>query len=680
MSGTQQWPGQEVPQWPGTEVQGGGEYGFRLAPLEEAKPQRVTTMSAETADVPGGGAAGGALTGVGGVTPPPGAVDATRSAWADAANRTGAAIGRIGDAAVEAYQASPPILSPKAQEWVDQTGPIGRWITNPLLHIVGGIPAALSAVGAATGHTAYEVGEGIAPGLGRDLNILAQVAPIVMAPTEPGAPPSVQEAPPTPRFVQEYYGEGTRANPLAALPEPPRPAFVPPGENVAPRPVVEAAPSPPSGPSVPPAGTGGGYGTPMEGGRVMGVGPEPQPAAQPAPPQPSSVGAAASRQGTPLSLIDLTPKEEAAYRSTAEGQKLLEPQPVGQPDLNAYVRGVEPTQAEIEQTVNAAREQKASITAQTAVSDEAKVIAERNNAARQRHFEDIAGSDVTLANAEAARDAQAATDLKATWANKAAADPQPLFDTAQTIKQSPDGRRPLVRRLVDSVTNELTDDNGKLITDPELLYGVRKHIDDLINEQGAAGKPANDRAMANLLELKSTLDGVIEAAAPGFQQYLKNFSDASRPIDEMRVLQKHENKLYAGPNSTMTFSRVQNMMRQIVDSRSAPGINPYKSISDETMGKLWALRDDLRRVASAEDLARARGSDTTQNLVDLARLGGTAVLHTGANLAFGPGLGSMVVQGGKAAMAPFSTRRQIRRGMEMLRPTQYQLKNPLMPD
>ena len=34
------------------------------------------------------------------------------------------------------------------------------------------------------------------------------------------------------------------------------------------------------------------------------------------------------------------------------------------------------------------------------------------------------------------------------------------------------------------------------------------------------------------------------------------------------------------------------------------------------MAQLWALRDGLRRVASAEDNARAKQSETTQNIVD----------------------------------------------------------------
>jgi hypothetical protein len=397
-------------------------------------------------------------------------------------------------------------------------------------------------------------------------------------------------------------------------------------------------------------------------------------------PQPESAGAAA----TPTTAVGMTPGEEQAYRSTAEGRKLLEQQQPGLQDRNAYVQGVQPNQAEIEQTVNAARELKSLGAQSTEVSQAQKEIAAANNEARQQHFERIAGSPVDVENAVTARQAQADADLKATWANKTDADASPVLDLADQIKASPDGRRPAVRKAVDSVTGELHDADGNLITDPEQLYGVRKHIDDLLSKEGQRETPLSARASANLQALKEQLDGVIEAAAPGFKQYLQNFADASKRIDEMRVLQGHEAKLYDS-QGRMTYNNVQRMMRNIVDSRAASGINPYKSISDDTMQQLWNLRDDLRRVAGAQELARTPGSDTTQNMVDLfrtySRLAGPAAMHGVANMIW-PGWGSLAVSGAGRAIAPYraarAAQRVTARGMQMLRPTNA-LQNPNAP-
>ena len=284
------------------------------------------------------------------------------------------------------------------------------------------------------------------------------------------------------------------------------------------------------------------------------------------------------------------------------------------------------------------------------MSQSAKEIAAENNDARAQHFARLAGSDVDVMNAKAARSAQAESNLSATWANKKPADASPVIAAADQIIQSPDGKRPLVRNAVDAVTKELYDTDGNLETDPEMLYGVRKHVDDLMSREAGVDDPKSVRAFANLATLKSALDGVIEA------------------------LQKFEPKLYDAQNR-MTYNKVQSMMRSIVDARQSSGINPYKSISDDTMNELWNLRDDLRRSAGAQELARTPGSDSVQNLWDLAKhtgaVGARILAHGAANWV-APVLGSVAVDTAEHAL---STRRAARlarrlteRGMKLLKP------------
>jgi hypothetical protein len=389
--------------------------------------------------------------------------------------------------------------------------------------------------------------------------------------------------------------------------------------------------------------------------------------------EPQMAGAA------PGNVIGLTKDQEAAYRGTAEGQKLLEPQPIGTPDRNAYVDRVNPNLVEQEQTVNTARELKDLGLKSDAVSQGAREAAASNNEARREYFQNVARSPVDVANAEDARQVQAEADLKSTWANKTPTDPTPVIQTAADILASPDGRRPAVRAAVNSVVSELRDNKGNLYTDPEQLYGVRKHIDDLLSKEGQRDTPMAARATANLMALKSSLDPVIEAGANGFGQYLQNFSDASRKIDEMKVLQGHEKALYntAGGQMLMTYNGVQRMMKNIVDARQTGNpLNPYNSITPETMQKLWNLRDDLRRSASALELARTPGSDTAQNLWSMVRGLATtpeasAALHSAVFAAGGPhAVGALML--GRRLLAPLLQgrigARQTQRGLEMLRP------------
>ncbi|HXT81385.1 MAG TPA: transglycosylase SLT domain-containing protein [Acetobacteraceae bacterium] len=350
---------------------------------------------------------------------------------------------------------------------------------------------------------------------------------------------------------------------------------------------------------------------------------------------PRSAGAAA----TPTDAAIMSPAEARAQQSTAEMQKLIEPQPAG-PDTNRYVPGVRPTEAQMVQNARTSRNEK--LTASEMPQGFAD-LARDNNDARMNFLQDIAGTPTLQKRLMDDRSAQAEQDLASTWQNKQPADLTPVADMAANILNSPDGRRPLVRTAVDGVMRELTGPDGKPLTDPEMLYGVRKHIDDLI--QGANDSAAGTRAVAQLQQLKDTLDGTIEQAAPGFRQYLSNFAAASKPIDEMSVLQAQIPKIVDSQNR-ITYSGVQRMMKNLVTARGGRGIDPAKSISDDTMNNLWALRDDLRRVASSDDLAKAKGSDTFQNALDFvkgaATKGGIGLAHVVAN-AKAPGIGSVAV-------------------------------------
>jgi len=399
-----------------------------------------------------------------------------------------------------------------------------------------------------------------------------------------------------------------------------------------------------------------------------------QPAAPDATVQPASVGAA----GTPASSAAIPAPEAAAARAVAEKSKLLEQQQPGVSDLNQYVENSNPTVAQIEQTVNASREDKMLRNLNTDVSQEARQVADRNNTARQTHYADNAGSEYDVLAATQARDAQLNTDIASAFRNKGTADAQPVADLGRSILNGPDGKIDPVVRVVNNVMDKLRDRAGNLETDPETLWGVRKQINFLLSKEAAIENPSNATAARQLMQLRDAVDAAIEPAAPGFRAALKNYSDASRSIDAMELLQGRESKLYDSQNR-MQYSKVQQMMKEAVAARhpDAP-LNPWQSLSDDQMQKLWALRDDLRRSASAEDLARASGSDSVPNAIDIARQ------YAGVGLSSLPVLGPMAYRA-KAALEPLlaarAARQQRARGMEMQYPDpqKYPLRNQMGP-
>lgn len=376
----------------------------------------------------------------------------------------------------------------------------------------------------------------------------------------------------------------------------------------------------------------------------------------PVPGAPGSLSAAA----TPGAAANMSRAEMTAARATAERDRLLEPQPRGI-DKNEYIPGVQTTEAQMVQNARTSRKEKL---LEMEMPGPYREIAKANNEVRAAFYDDLAGTPTQKRRLEEARSEQAQADLAATWRNKQPADVTPVAETAAAILASPDGRRTAVRGVVKSVMDELQGPDGKLLTDPEMLYGVRKHIDDLLSKEGAKDTPMAARATAQLQELKSALDVTIETAAPGFRQYLQNFSEASRPIDEMAILQEYGPRLRDSQNR-ITYSSVQRMLKDIVDDRGGRGISPAQSISDETMNKLFALRDDLRRVASSDDLARARSSDTAQNALDMVKSIAGKGMAEGAGVVAGafPGVGSMLLAGITNTMRANKLKRDVGRSV-----------------
>jgi Mannosyl-glycoprotein endo-beta-N-acetylglucosaminidase len=603
-----------------------------------------------------------------------------------------AAAERIGSAAAQGWTNTAPILTPQAQAAVDQSGAVGRWIINPLLRAAGAIPAASNAAAGGVAQAITEGAEGIGqPALGRDVNMLAQVLPFArvgtglpLAPT--GSPMrGVQEAPPSPRFVQEYYGEGTAANPLAAprpvvTPNPlaatvNAPAFVPPGAPVPALPRIQALINADNAM----AANRPGFVPPTTAtdpsGRVTPISQPPNPlssmtprtvpsGAVPATATPQSVGSAA----TPANLTNMAPREAAASRATGEMQRLLQPQPLGV-DATEYVPGVKPTAAEI------AGDPETSIVQKRTRQSNDTPFSERdtaNNEARTAHFDQLAGTPTIANRLIEARDEQGNADRAAVWANKQPVDTQPVVGTINGILSDPQlAERDVIQKVIAPLADRLYDADGNLKTDPQALYGVRQHIDDLLSKQGQAENPTTGLAKSQLLQVKGALDGAIQKTNPGWQTYLDNYSAASKPIDTMELLQSYQPNLTNGANRTMTFGKVDKMMRDIVLDRAAPGINAAKSINDDTMDALFNLHADLRR-ANNVLLGTQRGSSTPLMLEYGQKLGLTAAHGLAAHVA--PVVGNAALHFGTDLLSRASLARRTNR---LLNPNMPGQNNPL---
>jgi hypothetical protein len=401
----------------------------------------------------------------------------------------------------------------------------------------------------------------------------------------------------------------------------------------------------------------------------------------------------AGAQVTPAYEAIHTPAEEAAYRATAEGKKLLEPQIIGERDVNQYIPGEDANSAEREQTVNAARDLKQLGIRTPDASQAQKAAAESNNTARSIYLENTTKGQVEINNQRTQRQADIEADKATVFAPdniKGPIDFEPVVAHMEDVLRQPTNRqnsalqavyRPLLERI-----------RNANIEDPAEAWGLRQDIDRMTSKR-AQSEDVNLHHVAHQLDdVSGVIDKQIEDVAPGYDAMLAKYKEHSRAIDEMGVLQKAKDKL-RGPGQTLSYNDFQRFMKNVVDSRSTPSfdLNPYKAISEENMTRLWNLRDSLRRTAGALDLARAAGSDTMPNIVDAmkayAKLGGQGALHLAAGHLFGPGgnIALDVVGRVGRALADERTRaRDVRRMGQMLHPPEPLRvppgqENPLQP-
>jgi hypothetical protein len=406
------------------------------------------------------------------------------------------------------------------------------------------------------------------------------------------------------------------------------------------------------------------------------------------PPGPRSAGAA----GTPFADATLTPEQSALYGSVADKQWLYKSKTPGEIDNTEYIKGINPTMAQRELTVQRARETKTLRNlSPEAAQNEAKLLDEHNTL-RKNDFQETAGSDVTQGIDIAAAEKNIDEALGKAFSAGGEVNHQPITRAIQAERAGPSGKLPPVQAVMKIIEDAMRKSDGSgLETDPTQVYGVRRVINYLQSKNFLAENPGygDKDVQAALIRVKAAIDGAIEPVAPGFTKALADYHTARSAFDVNEALQKWEPKLIDG-QGRMQYLPMHRMMNEIIQSRDprAP-LNPWQSMPEAQLNRLKSLHDDLQRVASAEDLAKARGSDTTPSALDAVKEAASGLPGTlaagAAGFVFGGGpFGAAAGAGMKEGIQGVFTRRAERAATEkmnrLLRPdaTQYPTRaNPL---
>jgi hypothetical protein len=569
--------------------------------------------------------------------------------------------GNVGQVAAEAWRAGQ--VSKDAIDEAEKTT-LGHWITSPLLQFSNWPIQAGNALFRGGQELVSEALSPISPQLGRDVaaypesrfGAVPEAPPLPMRPDwyirNKLAPP---EAPPTPRFVQEYYGEQLPGEPPpppaappaaptpAVPPAPPAPSFVPPDtpppvslprinellaadERLA---LNRPAEIPPTT-SVPVPGAMPGEATepvpivqpPNPANRLA---PQPE-ASQPQPGPQAAQPAAAGADITQGAIPPLTPTQvqdafEKSVLQTAEHRTV--PGPNGtMVDETPYVPDAQRTlSARIFSPNNSVVDRVLQDTDPEGYGANAVKI---ENDAKDAIFDDYkkqAGDKNAVDAAIKARDAYSPDQLGVFENEQPTPQGQGIVDYFNRLLDSPEGKRSNVASILKDARDGFLNKDGNAETVPSMLYGGRKNITDILNEglnSSTSTRKASVQAARKFLTdaLENHVDPAINSGSPLFDTFLTQWHALSKPIDRMNFLQEH---MFGpgdvrGTDGKIQFQGVQNLLEKMVKLRRGAGTNDAKSFD------LPAVRNELAAWHLRDRLFNAAGSPTVQRATAAAKM------------------------------------------------------------
>lgn len=391
----------------------------------------------------------------------------------------------------------------------------------------------------------------------------------------------------------------------------PPPAPLPAGPNF-------STPKPQTAPGVTPAAV------PQSVPAVM-----PQQAVPPAPatpvaPQSPTASGAPNPVAAPAPPV-ATPQPEAAAPKVSLGllpsvgnadtfaQKAIDHYAAGGPTqlVASQIPGVQLTMAQATGNANLARLES---TMRDQNPNAFRALEAQNETARSAYAQDVVGTPEIVDAAEAARNAATSQARDAAFSNTTPTDAAATHTELQQLIDDNNGR-PSVQGPLNLVQAQLQkvapiQEDGTAPADPAQLYNVRKYLGDMVAPRAAGTANDGQAAAAQLLSLKPTLDSTIEQGAPGFQNYIQQFEQMSRPINAMQFLQS---KNIVNADGVVQRGKLDSLLNAIQTQQNAPGARLADSVTPEQIQKLTILRDDMN-MANRSNLGKSLGSTTAQNL------------------------------------------------------------------
>lgn len=210
---------------------------------------------------------------------------------------------------------------------------------------------------------------------------------------------------------------------------------------------------------------------------------------------------------------------------------------------------------------------------------------------------------------------------------------KPLYDAADHVVVEPDAafnrlmKRPSMQGAWTRAT-QLAQENGHAITEPgkpmtgRTLHYLKMAMDDLTDNPQASGIGGNE--VRAIRDTKGSLLSWMDEKLPIYGMGRRLYTDLSKPINQMEVGQAFRNKLQPaladfGASSRTRAAAYAEALRSGDDFAAQTLGRSSAKLGDvmqpQQMTKLNLIAEQLGRRSNADELGRAVGSNTGQNMV-----------------------------------------------------------------
>jgi hypothetical protein len=262
------------------------------------------------------------------------------------------------------------------------------------------------------------------------------------------------------------------------------------------------------------------------------------------------------------------------------------------------------------------------------VANEIAMRGTAQNAARAGLLESMAGTPAQMEAAKEARRVASAALREKALADAGSIESGKVLGALDQFIADPNNAGATARAALERVRKQVADvagDTGRI--DARALYEIRKDIG-LAMQGKLQGDAGNLRHAKGVLDqVQSRFDDLIggaipettEVALPGqaraldpWRQYLANYAEHSKPINQMEQLQEVLRRVQTGTtdmqgNAVISAAKLNNLLKN-----DAGGLS--KLLTPEQMANLRAVQADLNAGRLGLEAGRPVGSNTAQNI------------------------------------------------------------------